>query len=194
MKRLLLLACLSVCLSSFAQERDINERYLPKKESDNLQKEVQAKPYISKRMLRGGGGGITSTDCYSFVPIPDNAIELDENTPDSGNSLDGAWGPFDLDFEFCHFGINYDQFYINMKGNITFDNFNTSFVPAGFPSDDFAMIAGYWADIDLQCAGCGTVYYWTTPTAAYITYLDVGYYNQHGDLNNTFQIVITDQY
>ncbi len=193
MKRLLLLACLSVCLSSFAQERDINERYLPKKESDNLQKEVQAKPYISKRMLRGGGGGITSTDCYSFVPIPDNAIELDENTPDSGNSLDGAWGPFDLDFEFCHFGINYDQFYINMKGNITFDNFNTSFVPAGFPSDDFAMIAGYWADIDLQCAGCGTVYYWTTPTAAYITYLDVGYYNQHGDLNNTFQIVITDQ-
>jgi gliding motility-associated-like protein len=80
-----------------------------------------------------------------------------------------------------------------MKGNITFDNFNTSFVPAGFPSDDFAMIAGYWADIDLQCAGCGTVYYWTTPTAAYITYLDVGYYNQHGNLNNTFQIVITDQ-
>jgi len=193
MKRLLLLVCLSVCLSSFAQERDINERYLPKKESSHLQKEAQAKPYISKRMLRGGGGGITSTDCYSFVPIPDNAIELDENTPDSGNSLDGAWGPFDLEFEFCHFGINYDQFYINMKGNITFDNFNTSFVPAGFPSDDFAMIAGYWADIDLQCAGCGTVYYWTTPTAAYITYLDVGYYNQHGDLNNTFQIVITDQ-
>ena len=193
MKNLLLLICLSVCLSSFAQERDINERYLPKKESEQLQKEAQAKPYISKKMLRGGGGEITSTDCYSFVPIPDSAIELDENTPDSGNSLDGAWGPFDLDFEFCHFGINYDQFYINMKGNITFDNFNTSFVPAGFPSDDFAMIAGYWADIDLQCAGCGTVYYWTTPTAAYITYLDVGYYNQHGNLNNTFQIVITDQ-
>ena len=193
MKTLLLLICLSVCLSSFAQERDINERYLPKKESEQLQKEAQAKPYISKKMLRGGGGEITSTDCYSFVPIPDSAIELDENTPDSGNSLDGAWGPFDLDFEFCHFGINYDQFYINMKGNITFDNFNTSFVPAGFPSDDFAMIAGYWADIDLQCAGCGTVYYWTTPTAAYITYLDVGYYNQHGNLNNTFQIVITDQ-
>ena len=193
MKNLLLLICLSVYLSSFAQERDINERYLPKKESEQLQKEAQAKPYISKKMLRGGGGEITSTDCYSFVPIPDSAIELDENTPDSGNSLDGAWGPFDLDFEFCHFGINYDQFYINMKGNITFDNFNTSFVPAGFPSDDFAMIAGYWADIDLQCAGCGTVYYWTTPTAAYITYLDVGYYNQHGNLNNTFQIVITDQ-
>ena len=193
MKNLLLLICLSVCFSSFAQERDINERYLPKKESEQLQKEAQAKPYISKKMLRGGGGEITSTDCYSFVPIPDSAIELDENTPDSGNSLDGAWGPFDLDFEFCHFGINYDQFYINMKGNITFDNFNTSFVPAGFPSDDFAMIAGYWADIDLQCAGCGTVYYWTTPTAAYITYLDVGYYNQHGNLNNTFQIVITDQ-
>ena len=193
MKTLLLLICLSVCLSSFAQERDINERYLPKKESEQLQKEAQAKPYISKKMLRSGGGEITSTDCYSFVPIPDSAIELDENTPDSGNSLDGAWGPFDLDFEFCHFGINYDQFYINMKGNITFDNFNTSFVPAGFPSDDFAMIAGYWADIDLQCAGCGTVYYWTTPTAAYITYLDVGYYNQHGNLNNTFQIVITDQ-
>ena len=193
MKNLLLLICLSVCFSSFAQERDINERYLPKKESEQLQKEAQAKPYISKKMLRGGGGEITSTDCYSFVPIPDSAIELDENTPDSGNSLDGAWGPFDLDFEFCHFGINYDQFYINMKGNITFDNFNTSFVPAGFPSDDFAMIAGYWADIDLQCAGCGTVYYWTTPTAAYITYLDVGYYNQHGNLNNTFQIVITVQ-
>ncbi len=193
MKNLLLLICLSVCFSSFAQERDINERYLPKKESEQLQKEAHAKPYISKKMLRGGGGEITSTDCYSFVPIPDSAIELDENTPDSGNSLDGAWGPFDLDFEFCHFGINYDQFYINMKGNITFDNFNTSFVPAGFPSDDFAMIAGYWADIDLQCAGCGTVYYWTTPTAAYITYLDVGYYNQHGNLNNTFQIVITDQ-
>ena len=121
MKNLLLLICLSVCLSSFAQERDINERYLPKKESEQLQKEAQAKPYISKKMLRGGGGEITSTDCYSFVPIPDSAIELDENTPDSGNSLDGAWGPFDLDFEFCHFGINYDQFYINMKGNITFE-------------------------------------------------------------------------
>ena len=150
-------------------------------------------PLVSKRMLRGGGGEITSTDCYSFVPIPDNAIELDENTPDSGNSLDGAWGPFDLDFDFCHFGISYDQFYINMKGNITFDNFNTTFVPAGFPSDDFAMIAGYWADIDLTCGTCGTVYYWTTPTAAYITFLDVGYYLDHGNLDNTFQIVITDQ-
>lgn len=195
MKNLLLLLCLLVCLSSYSQERDINERYLPKKELKYSQKNVLSKPHISKKMLRGGGGdgGITSTDCYSFVPIPENAIELDENSPDSGNSLDGAWGPFDLDFEFCHFGINYDQFYINMKGNITFDNFNTTFVPAGFPSDDFAMIAGFWADIDLQCAGCGTVYYWTTPTAAYITFLDVGYYNQHGDLDNTFQIVITDQ-
>ncbi len=193
MKNILLLICLSICFISFAQKRDVNERYLPKNKLELLQKDVKAKPYISKKMLRGGGGGITSTDCYSFVPIPDNAIELDENTPDSGNSLDGAWGPFDLDFDFCHFGISYDQFYINMKGNITFDNFNTTFVPAGFPSDDFAMIAGYWADIDLQCAGCGTVYYWTTATAAYITYLDVGYYNQHGDLNNTFQIVITDQ-
>ena len=56
MKNLLLLLCLLVCLSSYSQERDINERYLPKKELKYSQKNVLSKPHISKKMLRGGGG------------------------------------------------------------------------------------------------------------------------------------------
>jgi len=180
--------------SAIAQVKDISERYAPVEDNLRIKSNNQPGPYNrSRTALRGGGGDIITTDCYSFVPVPEDAIELDENAMDFGNSLDGAWGPFDLDFSFCHFGDSYDQFYINMKGNITFDDFNTTFVPAGFPSDDFAMVSGYWADIDLTCPDCGTVYYWTTPTAAYITFVDVGYYLDHGDLNNTFQIVITDQ-
>ncbi|MFK7758223.1 MAG: gliding motility-associated C-terminal domain-containing protein [Flavobacteriales bacterium] len=151
------------------------------------------KPLTTKSMR--GGGGIVSTDCYTFVPIPDNATELDpfafDNTSIAG--LDGWWGPFDIDFDFCHFGVDYDEIYISAKGLISFDAGTTVFVPTAYPSNTINMVAGFWADLDYTCDDCGEVYMWMTETAVYVTYVDAGAFAGQGDIGNTFQIVITDQ-
>ncbi len=193
-KIFLIISTLLLSISLFSQERELTERESRVNDVSKVATKNSPRPYIGS-FARGGGGGPESTDCYSFVPVPDDAIELDENAINFGNSLDGAWGPFDLGFDFCHFGTTYNQFYINIKGNITFGASNVTFTPQGFPAagPEVTMIAGFWADVDLRCGGCGTAYYWTTPTAAYITFEEVGYFNNHSDLTNTFQIVITDQ-
>jgi hypothetical protein len=54
------------------------------------------------------------------------------------------------------------------------------------------MVAPFWADVDTRNAASGLVYYKVTPTALIVVWSNVGYYNSMMDLNNTFQLIITD--
>lgn len=142
-------------------------------------------------------GARTSCDCWvepdnSYTTINNN---LQWNAAGGWNNADdGSHGPINLGFPFHLYGQNYFSAYINTNGNITFGQPYTSFTAAGFPLNGYAMVAPFWADVDLRGAGAGNniVRYKVTPTALYVNWINVGYYNSMVDKRNTFQVIITN--
>ena len=110
----------------------------------------------------------------------------------SGGSSDddGSNGPIALPFTFDFFGQSFNEMWININGNISFDGPYWQYSPIGFPSSDYVMLAPFWGDVDL--GGTGEVWYLVTPDAVYINWVEVGYYSDNTDLVNTFQLIITD--
>ncbi len=87
------------------------------------------------------------------------------------------------------YGSVYDEFYVNSKGMISFGGDVIDWTPTGFPNAEYNQIAGYWQDTDNR--SIGEIMYKVTQDAVYVNYVDVGYYNNHNDLTNNFQIIIT---
>ncbi len=105
---------------------------------------------------------------------------------------DGSTGEIGLDFDFELYGAIYTRFWINTNGNITFEGPFGTYTPDGFPAQN-AMLAPFWADVDLSCPDCGSVYYKVTDDAVYINWLSVGYFGSHSDKLNRFQAVFTPE-
>ncbi len=122
---------------------------------------------------------------------------------------DGGWsvldrndddftGMLDLGFSYTLYGTTYNQVCVNNNGNVSFgpddNSCYSSYDPEGFPSTDFVMVAPFWADVDTRCDACGLVYYKTITvdgTPAFVAHWEqVGFYSQHPELTNTFQVVI----
>lgn len=87
------------------------------------------------------------------------------------------------------YGSVYSEFYVNSKGMISFGGDVIDWTPTGFPAAEYNQIAGYWQDTDNRSVG--EIKYKVTPEAVYVNYVDVGYYNNHDDLTNNYQIIIT---
>jgi hypothetical protein len=102
---------------------------------------------------------------------------------------DSSYGPVDLNWDFSLFGSTYNQVFVNNNGNITFDNQLNAFNAAGLPIN-IPMIAAFWADVDTRAPGSGTVWFKVFPDRMVIVWNRVGYFDQHADLKNTFQLVI----
>ncbi|MBC7772874.1 MAG: hypothetical protein H7210_10295, partial [Pyrinomonadaceae bacterium] len=115
-------------------------------------------------------------------------------------SDDGSSALINLGFTFTFYGINYTSCYINNNGNITFGAPYGTYVPTGFPSSTVPpMIAPFWADVDTRNTATGRVWYKIIDSnngglvdTLVVTWDDVGYYNQHSDRLNTFQLVISN--
>lgn len=122
-------------------------------------------------------------DCYVE---PDNTYTLAMGPNDDLSSP-----LINIPFDFCFYGQTYNSFYINNNGNITFENSMSTYSATAFPSSGPKIISPFWGDVDTR-AGNGQVVYKITPTAVYINWEDVGYYNQQGDKLNTFQLIMTD--
>lgn len=128
-------------------------------------------------------GNRAACDCYVQ---PDATYTLAMGPNDDGSS-----GIINIPFNFCFYGQTYTSFYINNNGNITFGSPLAGYSSTAFPSAINQIIAPFWGDVDTG-AGNGQVLYKVTPTAVYINWESVGYYSQHGDKLNTFQLIITD--
>ncbi|MEN9441911.1 MAG: putative signal peptide protein, partial [Bacteroidota bacterium] len=117
--------------------------------------------------------------------------------PDASYSLalapndDGSSDTIQLPFSVCLYGQTFNQIFINNNGNVTFNSAMGTFSATAFPSNGDAIIAPFWGDVDTR-NGLGQVLYKITPSAVYVNWVDVGYYSMHGDLRNTFQLVLTD--
>ncbi|MEY3237729.1 MAG: hypothetical protein RI883_1830, partial [Bacteroidota bacterium] len=99
-----------------------------------------------------------ATGCSGYFPPP--------GPPLTSTSLDDGWAaasPFNLPFQFCFYGANYSQVWMNNNGNISFNNGISSFSSLAFPSVGNKMIAAFWADFFLTSGG--TIHATITPTA-----------------------------
>ena len=164
-------------------------------------------------------GGVTPTklipyheETNKYVDVCDCMIPLDSTffyVPfiDYGNSNGGVMGPnnmnddassipINLPFSFNFYGTPYNTIYINNNGNISFNTPYSTFTANPFPDPSFNMIAPFWSDVDTRDfmvpATSNVVYFKTTPTAMIVKWESVGYFSQHFDKLNTFQLIITD--
>lgn len=139
-------------------------------------------------------GGAKSLNSYCFLE-PTSQYSTVSYFNQSLVDDDGV-GPISIPFNFCFYGTNYNSFYINTNGNITFNGVYATYTPVGFPNNTTQpMIAPFWADVDfggLTANNIGVCYYQINPTNAIITWYNVGYYNEQHDKKNTFQVIITD--
>lgn len=126
-----------------------------------------------------------ATGCSGYFPPPGPSL--------SSTSLDDGWAsasPFNLPFQFCFYGNNYSQVWMNNNGNISFNNGISTFSSSAFPSVGNRMIAAFWGDFYLTNGG--TMHATITPTAAIFNWVSMGYFNNQSDKVNTCQIVITN--
>lgn len=142
-------------------------------------------------------------DVQSFIPplppppppLPCNIIDQSTVPPvDFGGNMtvDDDSKLVNIPFNFTFYDTNYNKFYLNSNGNITFGSQFTGFSATGFPTTGPKMIAPFWADYDNRPSNNGLVKLSVTGTHAIITWDSMGYYNQHNDKRNTCQLIITD--
>lgn len=105
---------------------------------------------------------------------------------------DGSTALINLPFNFCFYGQNQNQVYINNNGNISFGAPYSTFSANSFPDPNFIMIAPFWADVDTRNTASGLVYYKVTSTYMVVRWEAVGYFNNYADKVNDFQLIITN--
>lgn len=106
-------------------------------------------------------------------------------------------GPFEVQipFTFCFYGTDYNSFFINNNGNITFEESFATFSSTAFPDATVPpMIAPFWGDVDTGSPTnpLGQVRYDVFPQYAIVSWDTVGVFNENGALRNTFQLIITN--
>jgi hypothetical protein len=107
---------------------------------------------------------------------------------------DGSSPLVPLGWTLNFFGRQRTAAYVNNNGNITFDSPLSEYTPFGLTGVAREIIAVFFADVDTRPAGSNVVTYGQDTVnnrrAFGVNYLDVGYYNDHADLLNRFQMVL----
>lgn len=115
----------------------------------------------------------------------------------AGAGVDCYYGPINLPFSFCFFDQNVSSIYISSKGNIIFGTPYIDWTPSEFPipvdagEPQYDHICGYWADFDYRSSG--NTYFLVTENEFFLNVVEAGYYNNHHDKLNTFQIILTSE-
>ena len=143
------------------------------------------------------------TTSYEITSIPyDPPFPATGGTPVSVNT-DDVWSPaIPLPFEFCFYGVAYDEMLIGSNGVITFDLVNNT--PSGYcawsfdesipdPNLFFTTIFGPYMDIDPSVSGSGQINYTTFGEAPcrtmVVNFPDIPYFSCNS-ISMTTQIVI----
>lgn len=117
----------------------------------------------------------------------------DDDTMPTALSLSATFpGGIDL------YGAHYNDVFVNINGSLTFGAGLVSFSPERFPRGPggVPMVAGWWANADTRPVPPGQpdrnqIYFASTFEHFVVTWVDVGYFDQHIDLVNAFQIILS---
>ncbi len=100
-----------------------------------------------------------------------------------------------LGFTINLFGKIRSAAYVNNNGNLTFDQALGTFTPFGLKNTDREIIAPFFADVDTRVGNVVTFGqdYVNGHRAFAANYVDVGYYSEHTDKLNSFQVVLIER-
>ena len=98
----------------------------------------------------------------------------------------------------AHLGENeFTHAFVNNNGTITFDHALGEYDPYDFREGSQPILAPFFADVDTGGAASGLTKYGTTTyegrPAFCVLWDDVGYFNEHDDKLNRFQLVLVDR-
>jgi hypothetical protein len=114
-----------------------------------------------------------------------------------GANDDGSTGPHNLGFTVNLFGVSTGQVFVNNNGNITIGSGLGQFTPQPISSLGRLIIAPFWADVDTRGAGSSLVTFGQSTVdgnAAFgVNWVDVGYFANHTDRTNSFQLVLVNR-
>lgn len=101
--------------------------------------------------------------------------------------------PFGVNF----YGNSYQALYVNNNGNVTFDGPLGTYTPFGLAGTAQQIIAPFFADVDTR-QGNTVKYGWGNTTyeghrAFCVNWVDVGYYDQHIEKLNSFQLLLVQR-
>lgn len=117
------------------------------------------------------------------------------NIGNANGRNDDGFAQMNLGFNFTFFGTTYNSLYMNNNGNVSFGNGISAFVPEGPTGANAPVISAFFGDVDTRNAASGTMHYKLTGNQLVVTWDQVGYFNSHGDLTNSFQLVLrSDDY
>jgi hypothetical protein len=109
----------------------------------------------------------------------------------SGRNDDGFRGPIPLGFSLTFFGNTYTSFFLNNNGNISFNGGIAAFTPTGPQGAPQPIISPFFADVDTRNPASGVVSYRTDiPNELIVTWDSVGYFGNHADKLDSFQLVL----
>jgi Nidogen-like/HYR domain len=112
---------------------------------------------------------------------------------------DGSTGAVALPFQVNFFGTTYTHLFVNNNGNVTFQAPLGTFTPFRLTANTPPIIAAFFADVDTRSAGSDVVRYsfgsaqFNNRAAFCAEWINVGYYNNHADKLNSFQLLLVDR-
>lgn len=108
----------------------------------------------------------------------------------SGRNDDGFMA-LNLGFDFSLFGNTYSSIYINNNGNVSFGSGISAYIPVGPTGASQPVISPFFSDVDTRNAASGVVHYqFDTPNQLIVTWDQVGYFDEHGAPQNSFQLAL----
>jgi len=115
-----------------------------------------------------------------------------------GRNDDGFSSELNMPFTIDFFGTNFNTFFINNNGNITFGGGVSNFTPIPFPNAPRPMVAPYWGDVDTRCGTCGEVYVGGGTDIngndfVAATWDNVGFFSSNSSRTNSFQAILRER-
>ena len=119
----------------------------------------------------------------------------------TGNTLarndDGSTGAVNIGFAANFFGATQTTLFVNNNGNVTFNSPLSTYTPFGLTTNNFPIIAPFFADVDTRGTISGVTQYGANTLGGRnvfgVNWIGVGYYNSQTDKLNSFQLILTDR-
>jgi hypothetical protein len=115
--------------------------------------------------------------------------------PVNGGTCAGTAIPVGFDLNF--YGVNFNSAYVNTNGNITLDSQLSTFTPFGLTATSRQILAPFFADVDTRNPASGVVTFGNGTFMGFdafgVNWIDVGYFTQHVDKTNSFQLLLVNR-
>jgi uncharacterized repeat protein (TIGR01451 family) len=140
---------------------------------------------------------VTTSSVHAAAIV--NVGTLPNTLPPGDDTFSNA---VDIGFPINFFGTEFSQLFVNVNGNVTFTEGLNTFTPFGLADAGTAIIAPFFADVDTSVptppntGTPGTVSFGQViigdRKAFAVNWTNVGYYQEHNDKTNSFQLLLID--